>query len=67
MKSNFYLYCTNNVPDIPQDIIDKRIELLEIHLAKLLTENWLTRDGERVNAVCRAIEFWKNINKRDGV
>ena len=63
MKDNSYLYGDNvEVPTIPQDIIDKRVELLKAHLEKLLNHSYYTRDTTRVNKVIKAIDFWEKIN-----
>ena len=64
IKNNFiYLYNVEeeHVPKIPEDIIKKRIQLLETNLKNLLDVHYLKRDSKRINSVLKAIEFWKNI------
>ena len=63
--TNEYLYGKDiDVPEIPEDIIMRRIELLKDHLEELLDHSYHTRDGERVNAILKAIKFWETINKQ---
>ena len=60
-----YLYGTDvEVPEIPQEIIVRRIELLKEHLGELLEHSFYTRDNKRVNAVLKAIKFWEDINNK---
>jgi hypothetical protein len=62
---NEYLYGSDvEVPEIPGDIIVRRLELLQDNLRELLDHSYHTRDGERVNAVLKAIDFWEKINER---
>jgi len=66
MKSNSYLYGEDvEVPLIPQEVIDERLELLKVHLAKLLNHSYHIRDGNRVNKILSAIDFWESINKKE--
>jgi len=58
-----YLYDTNEVPQIPTDIVNARLDLLKANLEKLLYHSYYTRDNVRVNAVLKAIHFWENINE----
>ena len=59
---NVYLYGEVIPPQIPQEIITKRIEILNINLHKLLNENYKDRDYQRIDAIMKAIKFWKTIN-----
>jgi len=61
MHLNNYLYNTTNVPTIPEEVINTRIELLNANLTKLLAEPWQTRNAKRVSAVLKAISFWRNL------
>ena len=64
MKDNSYLYGEDiEVPEIPADIIMRRIELLKDNLEKLLDHSYHTRDTERCNAIFKAIKFWEQIGK----
>ena len=62
--TNDYLYGEEvEVPEIPQEIVTRRIELLKDNLARLLDHSYYTRDGARVEKVLKAIRFWETINK----
>lgn len=66
MKDNSYLYGTDvGVPEIPADIIMRRVELLKEHLAELIEVEPMLRDGKRCNDVIKAIRFWETINERN--
>ena len=66
MKDNSYLYGEDaEVPEIPADIIVRRVEVLKDHLADLLDHSYHTRDNNRVSAVIKAIDFWESINKKE--
>ncbi len=66
MKDNSWLYGENvSPPDIPQDVVDKRLELLKTNLAKLLDHSYHVRDNARVSSVLKAIDFWESINKKE--
>jgi hypothetical protein len=59
-----YLYGEDiEVPEIPADVVMRRIELLKEHLAELLEHSYHTRDGVRCNAIIKAIKFWENLDK----
>lgn len=63
MLTNDYLYGEGvEVPNIPEDIVMRKLELLNDHLTELLVVPLLERDGPRVNAVIKAIKFWRGIN-----
>jgi len=63
INPNDYLYGKDaDVPPIPRDVIMRRIELLQDNLDVLLNHSYHTRDGNRCNAVIKAIDFWDNIN-----
>jgi len=66
MSQQEYLYGEDvDVPLIPNEVINKRIELLEKHLATLLEVDFRKRDGVRANAVLKALNFWRKINEVD--
>jgi hypothetical protein len=63
MIDNSYLYGEGvKVPEIPKEVIEERIRLLNENLATLLAVEWHKRDGARCNAIYKAINFWRNIN-----
>jgi len=63
--SNLYLYDTEEVPELPKEIIDERINLLKKHLAVLLDHSYHTRDNYKVASVLKAISFWEDISSAD--
>jgi len=66
MKTNNYLYGKEiEVPEIPNDIVMRRVELLKEHLSELLDQSYHTRDACRVSRVLKAIDFWTRIQKVD--
>ena len=63
MDDNAYLYGKEvEVPEIPADIIMRRVELLNDTLTDLLSEPLLERDTLKINRVLKAITFWETIN-----
>jgi len=64
VRANSYLYGKDEeVPEIPDYIIMRRIGLLKDMLNELLEVPLLQRDTDRYNAVIKAIDFWENINE----
>jgi len=61
ISQTMYLYGTEDVPKIPQDVIDGRLDLLNINLRILLTDSYLVRDRVRVNKILKAMTFWKRL------
>ena len=64
MKSNKELYGTENVPQVPQEIANKRLELLRIRLHDLLSVHYMEQNTHLINEVQKAIKFWEAL--RDG-
>lgn len=60
-KSNSYLYDTEDVPEIPKEVVDKRLKLLNTHLDKLLEVHYVNRNGKKVGDVMNAISFWEGM------
>ena len=58
---NIYLYGTNDVPEIPAEVVMRRLELLKENLSVLLENTWDKRDNQHVNAILKAINYWENI------
>lgn len=58
-----YLYNTNKVPSIPDEVIVERLRLLEIHLGDLMEVHYEYRDLDRIRDVLKAMGFWSSINK----
>ena len=57
-----YLYGDYEILDIPQEVIDNRIEILNKRLEEVLSVPYMERDGSLVNKLCDAISFWRSIN-----
>jgi len=62
MTKTEYLYGTEEVPMIPKEIIEKRINILNRNLEKLLKVSYMKREQERINKILKAINFWKDLN-----
>ncbi len=63
MKTKEYLYGIDaEIPDIPAEIIVRRVETLNEQLAEELDKSYFTRDNARVYAIASAIDFWEKIN-----
>ena len=67
MRDYEYLYGIygDDIDPIPQNVIMRRVEALEMHLSDLLEVHYENRDTERIREVTKAIEFWEKINLRD--
>jgi len=62
-----YLYGKSNIlkiDKVPEKLIKQRIKILNEHLSEMLDVHYTKRDTNRINAVLKAISFWKNINKQ---
>ena len=58
-----YLYGDGvEVPDVPADIIMRRIELLDDNLTALLEVPLQDRDFVRIKDVLKAIKFWSTLS-----
>jgi len=65
MKNNSYLYGEDvEVPEIPEYVIMRRVELLKDNLESLYKLSYLERDTERIREVNNAIHFWESLNSR---
>ena len=58
---NIYLYGAEEVPEIPAEIIVRRLELLNDNLEVVLSTGWETRDEQRKNDIIKAIRYWENV------
>ena len=66
MTKQEYLYGSKTeVPLIPEEIIMRRVELLNDQLEELLEQHWIVRDMQRERDLIKAIAFWQNINKEE--
>lgn len=64
MKKNSYLYGHGvEVPEIPQEVIVRRLELLQENLDALLKLPPDLRDRTRIHYIHKAIHYWENINE----
>lgn len=61
--SNDYLYGKDvEVPEIPEEIIVRRLEALKDRLHELMEIPYLDRDDDNIHAMHKAISFWEKIN-----
>ena len=58
MLSNEYLYSTEDVPRVPEEICDERLKLLETHMRKLLDVHFMEQDNQKMNSILKAQKFW---------
>lgn len=63
MHRNEYLYGLYKPMSVPQEIIDDRVEALHKELEVQINVSFMQRDGNRCNAIIKAIKFWEDINK----
>jgi len=64
MISDSYLYGVEvEVPEIPAEVVMRRVELLTDHLTILMDTHYSNRDETKVRAVHKALEFWSKINE----
>ena len=62
--SNAYLYGEGiEIPEIPADIIARRLAALADNLEELLNHSYYDRDQARVNDVLKAIKFWETVQE----
>ncbi len=62
MKTNEYLYGKDiEVPEIPRDIIIRRLELLNDNLEEILKVHYHARDTVRQRDIQSAINFWEKM------
>jgi len=64
MRTNRELYGTDDVPVIPKEVANERLELLKSNLSGLLEVHYMHQDNDLINAVQRAIKHWERL--RDG-
>jgi len=66
MKNNERLYGEGiEVPEIPEEIIMRRVELLNDHLSELISIDYMDRETRRIDEVLNAVNFWLKINKKE--
>jgi len=65
VKTNEYLYGSGViVPEIPTEVIEGRIKLLDTQLRELQAVHYLLRNRTRVREIIEAMNFWRNIDSR---
>jgi hypothetical protein len=62
MLTNEYLYGDNEIPEVPEYIIMRRVEILEERLEEVLAVHYTRRDLKLERELLKAISFWRNIN-----
>ena len=63
MKTNEFLYGDNVPPEIPADVVMRRIQMLKEHQDILLSADPMERETYRLHSVSKAISYWSSINK----
>lgn len=63
MRTNMYLYNTEDVTPIPKEVADERIKLLITHRDELLKVPRAHRAYMQLNAVLLAISFWEKLSR----
>ena len=61
--TNEYLYGTNDVVPITEEVADYRIAMLQVHRDKLLEVKREHREYHRLNDVVKAISFWEKLKQ----
>jgi len=64
MRTNRELYGTDDVPVIPKEVANERLELLKSNLSGLIEIHYMEQDNDLICAVQRAIGHWTKL--RDG-
>ena len=59
-NNNEYLYGCEVTP-IPAELIEERLEALEINLAEVLSHHYSERDEEKKNYILKARKFWSQM------
>ena len=65
-QNNTYLYGTEDVPEIPKCIIDRRLFLIERNIAIEHAEPIKTRKQDKLNYLIKARTFWTEMLKNNG-
>ena len=64
MRSNEYIYGEGvEVPEVPAEVIMRRLEALDEHLDELMKVHYMDRDPHRIEAVLKAKDFWRRFLK----
>jgi hypothetical protein len=64
MRNNIELYGTNDVPLVPKEVANERLELLNSNLSGLLEVHYMYQDNDLIREVQKAIRHWTQL--RDG-
>ena len=67
MISDKELYGTENVPPVPKEIADKRIDLLMDNLERELAKPFDEQDPFIEYEIMKAIRFWRKLSKQEAV
>ena len=65
-RNNLYLYGTEDVPEIPKCILERRLKLIEDELTKVQAVHFSTRDNEKANYLIKARTFWTEMLENNG-
>ena len=64
MLTNLELYGTNDVPPVPKDVCNVRIDLLKEKLLEEGKVHYMNQDNNKLNTLIKGIDFWTKL--RDG-
>ena len=64
MITNLELYGTDDVPKVDKKTCNRRLELLEEHMQKLISVHFMKQDNRMLNEVMKAKRHWTRL--RDG-
>ena len=65
MLSNEILYGTDDVPPIPKEVADARIELLRENLKREMDKPLMRQNNNTQYQILKAIRFWYKVSNRE--
>jgi len=65
MITNLELYGTDNVPPVPKEVADKRIEMLKANLATDVRKHYSEQDNHIQSEILKAIRFWQRLSNQE--
>jgi hypothetical protein len=65
MISNETLYGTNDVPQIPAEICNARIAILNNRLMEEASRHFMVQDNNLINTLTKAIKHWTQLRDNE--
>ena len=65
MLSNKLLYGTDDVPPIPKEVADERVELLRENLKREMDKPLMRQNNNTQYQILKAIRFWYKVSNRE--